>query len=426
MQVFLQLKKYQEFFDMMLEEKKYSEIDNLINHMKDNRELENIFKRKIIIESDHTNILYLIQGFWNTSIKAKRSSSDLYSFNMLIEIFNLLLRENNFFFRICKKYPNILNLINLISVKYAKAINNFEKVKVIIDSVLSNFANKINKRLLCESLRNEGFINESLYYSSLLNIKLNFGNNFNLIEIDKIFSNFNISVNSENNVDKIIPNLEPKEAHRLSNSKININNSNNNISVLDFSNNNFLHNYNNTNFLKSNELSFKSVNNINFNNELSEMEKRNLDMPTKYLNNKRFLKKNSNESFEDASSSFYDYPYSSNNIFSGNPNFWSGEKFDNNINNNRDELYFIERNKEKNGFQNKLVSIEKDKLHFMTNSKSCSLLHNNHNSNINGYKNYQKKDSNKFFLKKNNFYYEYLSTIIDPIKLPTQLNFKDM
>jgi len=318
----------------MLAEKKYNEVDNLIHYLKDNRDLEIEFKKILKSESEFMNILFFIHAFWNNSVKSKKSNNDMTSFNILIEIFNIFLKENPFFTKLCKRSPCLLNLINLISIRYAKIIKNFEKVKNLIEFIIDNFYEKINKRLLCESLRNEGFLNESFYYSSILNIQLNFGTNMEINEIERIFRNFNMNLNDNPNDDSI----------RFSNISKNINDDN------------FINNENDK-FWETPVL----------------------------LNNKSILKnKNSDKSL------YY-------------------------VQNNLPFLYDSNQNKNKTAKKLKI----NDNLTKNFVSKCDSFINKDLKSNF-------KNTIRNFNLKNKNIYSDNFSGILDPIKIPTQINMKDV
>jgi len=222
MQVFIQIKEYEAYFERMLAEKKYNEVENLINYLKDNRDLEIEFHRVLKTEKEFINILFFIQAFWNNSMKTKKINNDNISFNILIDIFNIYLKENSSFLRICKKHTYLLNLINLISIKYAKLNKNFDKIKPILDLIIANFHDKINKRLLCESLRNEGFLNESIHYSSIFNMQLNFGTNIEMRDIERIFGILQLELNEKTELVDISYNCKNKDMFRI-NEEENIN-----------------------------------------------------------------------------------------------------------------------------------------------------------------------------------------------------------
>ncbi len=343
MQVFLQIKDYEAFFDRMLTEKKYNEVINLIHYLKDDRELEIEFKNILKTESDFMNILFFIQAFWSNSVKSKKSNNDLTSFNILIEIFNIFLRENISFSKICKKHPCLLNLINLICIKYSKITKNFEKIKHLIDIIIDKFYYKIDKRLLCESLRNEGFLDESFYYSSILNVHLNYGTSFELNEINKIFDKFDLNLNENLNEDSILKYSKMDTNNKLDRNSLNIDNDKNwNNSAL-LNNKNLLKKKNSEQSINHNQIKISNLNNLIFLNDSNS-------------NNNRTYNK---------------------------------------INNNDDIC------KDYNLRSNKILII----------------------NNINVEKYNMKKNFNN---KRSNIYNEYFSKVLEPIKLPIQINMRDV
>jgi len=370
MQVLLQLKEYEAFFERMITEKKYNEVENLIHYLKDDKVLESELKKILRRESNFLNILFFIQAFWNNSLKTKINPCDNISINILIDIFNIFLKENTFFLKISKRNPCLLNLINLICIKLAKILKNFEKIRPIIEIIIENFSNKINKRLLCESLRNEGFINESIYYSSILNIHLNFGTDMEIKEIEKIFGTFYLELNENKN---------DKSSHNKIDDKID-----------------FLEKEQNISFNKCDK-------NIIIVNKIDKYyDDENLwDVPA-FLNNKIFLKNNKNEKYLDLDN---ESSKKFNNIKFLNEPFMNGIYIKNkSLNDINDSNCF-----------NNICNLKE-------NMSQKNLISNNHNNllNLTSLRDFKIDYRNK------NLYYECVYKTIEPIKFPTQINMRDV
>jgi hypothetical protein len=84
MHVFLQLKSYSEYFDLLLANKKKSEWDSAINSLKDNKEFETFFKNRLKNETDEENILFMINTFWNYYKNNFQSINSINTVNNLI------------------------------------------------------------------------------------------------------------------------------------------------------------------------------------------------------------------------------------------------------------------------------------------------------------------------------------------------------
>jgi|LauGreDrversion4_2_1035121.scaffolds.fasta_scaffold2405535_1 hypothetical protein len=85
MHVFLQLKSYSEYFDLLMANKKKSEWDSAFNTMRDNKELETFFKDQLKKEMDEENIIFILSTCWN--YYKDNFQSRLNSVNKLINLF---------------------------------------------------------------------------------------------------------------------------------------------------------------------------------------------------------------------------------------------------------------------------------------------------------------------------------------------------
>lgn len=363
MQVFIQLKEYEAYFERLIVEKKYNEIENLVHYLKENHELELEFKRVLKTEKNFINMLFFIQAFWNNCIKSRKNCYDNNSFNILLDIFNTFIKENSYFQKLSKKHPCLLNLINLISIKYAKMYNNFDKIRPIIDLIIKNFSDKINRRLLCESLRNEGFLNESIHYSSVLNLQLNFGMTAEMNEIEKILGNMNLELIE----------VKEKDIFYITN---NIN-ENAKTKKEDGINNQMMLPFNNSNF-------------INFSNNNHDL----WDIPL-FLNNKRLITMNDSSNQPDRLTLKHNRFLDTSNFHKINPK----------TNNIVDPLIL---NHKSNLCSKKLINFGN-----ASNEKN--------NFNVDKIQFYSELN-----LSKSNFYFDQISQLIDPIRLPTQINMRDV
>src|ERR1700712_2254545 len=110
MHFLLQLKQYDEYFDMLFEGKRHSDWDNTIKYMSENPDLEDRFKTKIKDENDLANVNFILNKLWGdfkkNSIKENLSENcvnnindqnkplHLYTMHVLTNTLEILYTEN--------------------------------------------------------------------------------------------------------------------------------------------------------------------------------------------------------------------------------------------------------------------------------------------------------------------------------------------
>jgi hypothetical protein len=92
MQVLLQLKSYNEYFDILFEQKNENELDNLFSYTREHSEAENSLKKRIGTEGDFENVNFLFNKLWY--LCRQITKFDTYPVKLLCELIEELMRGN--------------------------------------------------------------------------------------------------------------------------------------------------------------------------------------------------------------------------------------------------------------------------------------------------------------------------------------------
>jgi hypothetical protein len=148
MQVLLQLKSYNEYFDMLFEQKSENEVDNLLTYTKDNKDAENALKKRIVTESDYENINFLFNKLW--FLTKRITKFETYPLRLLCEIIEELAKSNKFKFY--EKIKGLSEFCILVLVKGMKIYyeENLQRLRFLF----TNFSVRLSVK---DILLNEGF-----------------------------------------------------------------------------------------------------------------------------------------------------------------------------------------------------------------------------------------------------------------------------
>ena len=155
MQVLLQIKSYDNYFQYFFEEDEKNDLEPILNHLKDNKECEIVFKRYFIKEKKFEKINKLLSQLWLLSKKINIINKyGNYPLKLILDLFESLEKEYEFNNDNFSRYINLYLYILIKSLKIQSIYHNsLEKFETLI----TKYNNKVNITILRDLLVNEGF-----------------------------------------------------------------------------------------------------------------------------------------------------------------------------------------------------------------------------------------------------------------------------
>lgn len=210
MNILLQLKNYNEYFDLLLEEQETTnEWENLLLSMKNNEDLEKYFYNRLKIPELELQHIELIIKKLFQEVKRFIKKKDFYPLKVILEILDYFY-FNYSFLKQDKNFKSLYIIAIILNIKYKH--NNIQETEIYFKkltddlvikenfdkNLIFNILKKNNLDLYALEFKNKFLNNKSnfdnhpfVYFTNSLNQSTNISNNLILINNEDDEPNFN-------------------------------------------------------------------------------------------------------------------------------------------------------------------------------------------------------------------------------------------